>query len=128
MHRGEILWFEPDPVRGSEQAGRRPALLISRDAINRVSPVVVVVPLTTYRGRTLYPSDVLVKAPEGGLARDSVVLGLHLRAVARERLGRVIGRVEPVTLRKIETAVLRVLAIEPEAAETRGEPDTADGL
>ena len=60
MQRGDVFWFEPDPVRGSEQAGRRPAIIVSRDAINRVSPVVIVVPLTTYRGQTLYPSDVLI--------------------------------------------------------------------
>lgn len=112
MLRGEVYWFEPDPTKGSEQAGRRPVLVISRDAINRASPVVVVVPLTTHRGQSLYPSEVLVKAPEGGLTKDSVILGLHLRAVAKERLGRRIGRVDAETMRKIESAVLRVLDIE----------------
>jgi mRNA interferase MazF len=112
MERGEIYWFEPDPVRGSEQAGRRPALLLSRDSINRVSPVVVVLPLTTYRGQALYPSDVLVRVPEGGLVRDSVALGLHVRAVSRERLGRRIGRVGSETMRNVERALLRVLDID----------------
>lgn len=113
MLRGEVFWFEPDPVRGSEQAGRRPALVVSRDAINRFSPVVVVVPLTTYRGQALYPSDVLVRAPEGGLSRDSVALGLHIRAIAKERLGRPLGRLGGETMRRVESAILEVLDIVP---------------
>jgi mRNA interferase MazF len=107
-----VRWFEPDPVRGSEQGGRRPALVLSRDAINRVSPVVVVVPVTTFHGQRLYPSDVLVRAPEGGLGRDSVVLGLQVRAIDRRRLGDRLGRLEATTLRQVEDAVLAVLDVE----------------
>jgi mRNA interferase MazF len=113
MQRGDVLWFEPDPVTGSEQAGRRPAVVLSRDAINRASPVVVIVPLTTYRGQRLYPSDVLVRAPEGGLSQDSVALGLHIRAVDKRRLGARLGRVDPTTLQQIEQGLLQVLDIQP---------------
>jgi mRNA interferase MazF len=52
MQRGEVFWFEPDPVLGSEQAGRRPAIVLTRDAVNSTSPVIIVVPLTTYRGQS----------------------------------------------------------------------------
>ncbi|MEW6282648.1 MAG: type II toxin-antitoxin system PemK/MazF family toxin [Candidatus Eremiobacterota bacterium] len=86
------MWYDPDPVQGSEQAGRRPAVVMSRDAVNRSSPVVVVVPMTTFRGQTLYPSDVLVKPPEGGLRVASVALGLQIRAVDRARLESALGR------------------------------------
>lgn len=112
MDRGEIRWFEPDPTRGSEQAGRRPALVVSRDAINRVSPAVVVLTLTTYRGQRLYPSEVLVRAPESGLHHDSVVLGLQLRAIDRARLGGTIGHLSARAMRDVEGALLTVLDIE----------------
>ncbi len=112
MQRGDVFWFEPDPVFGSEQAGRRPGIVLSRDAVNRASPVIIVVQLTTYRGQALYPSDVLVRAPEGGLARDSVVLGLHIRAIDRRRLGQRLGCVYPSTLEQIEQAILQVLDIQ----------------
>jgi mRNA interferase MazF len=112
MQRGDVFWFEPDPVLGSEQAGRRPSIVLTRDAVNSTSPVIMVVPLTTYRGQTLYPSDVLMRAPEGGLTQDSVVLGLHLRAIDRRRLGQRLGRVNRATLHQIEQAILRVLDIQ----------------
>jgi mRNA interferase MazF len=112
MQRGDVFWFEPDPVLGSEQAGRRPGIVLSRDAVNRASPVIIVVPLTTYRGQTLYPSDVLIRAPEGGLPQDSVVLGLHIRAIDRRRLGQRLGRISRPTLEQIEQAILQVLDIQ----------------
>jgi mRNA interferase MazF len=106
-----VWWFEPDPVRGSEQAGRRPAIVVTRDVINRVSPVVIVVPLTTYRRQTLYPSDVLICSPDGGLGQDSVAMALHIRAIDRARLSAPIGQIAPESLQKVEEAILQVLDI-----------------
>jgi mRNA interferase MazF len=111
VRRGEVFWFEPDPVRGSEQAGRRPALLVSRDSINSASPVVVVVPLTTWRGQRLYPSDTLIRRGEGGLQVDSVALALHVRAIDRQRLRGRLGEVAQATLGQVEEALLQVLDI-----------------
>ena len=77
MKRGDVFTARLDPVEGSEQVGiARPVIVVSRDAINAASPVVVVVPCTTYRkGRRIYPSQVLLRAPEGGLKADSLSLG-----------------------------------------------------
>jgi mRNA interferase MazF len=95
-----------DPTEGSEQAGTRPAVIVSRDAINQASPVIVVCPLTNARHiQRLYPSDVLVKAPEGGLIKDSVVLTGQVRAVAKSRLLQRIGQLKQDTIRKIEQAL-----------------------
>lgn len=106
-----MWWFEPDPVHGSEQPGRRPAVVVSRDVVNRVSPVVIVIPVTTYRRQSLYPSDVLVKAPDGGLKQDSVAMALHIRAVDRTRLVSPVGRLAATTLTELEAAILQVLDI-----------------
>jgi mRNA-degrading endonuclease toxin of MazEF toxin-antitoxin module len=75
-----VQTLPPDLTRGS-----RPVVVISRDAINEFSPVVSAAPCTTYReGRRIYPSQVLVKAPEGGLDADSVVLGEQVRVLDKE--------------------------------------------
>lgn len=110
MRRGEVYEARLDPTEGSEQAGTRPVVIVSRDMINAVSPVLLVVPCTTYRpGRRLYPSQVLVAAPEGGLVVDSVALGEQVRALARSRLGRCWGALSPPVLRQLDQALLIAL-------------------
>ena len=109
MQRGDIYWFEPDPIVGSEQSGRRPAVVISRNAINRSSSVGVVVPLTTYREQQLYPSDVLIHPPEGGLRSDSVAIALQIRVADKQRFTERLGRVSAVTMKRLEEAILIVL-------------------
>jgi mRNA interferase MazF len=47
MIRGDVYLAVLDPSQGSEQAGTRPVIVVSRDAINKLSPVVVIVPLTS---------------------------------------------------------------------------------
>jgi mRNA interferase MazF len=85
-------------------------VIVSRDAINASSPVVLVVPCTTYRpGRRLYPSHVLLHAPDGGLDVDSVALGEQVRALAKIRLGRHRGLLSPQTLAQLDRALLIVL-------------------
>jgi mRNA interferase MazF len=110
VRRGEIYDARLDPTQGSEQAGSRPVVIVSRDAINAASPVVIVVPCTTYRsGRRLYPSQVLLRAPDGGLDVDSVALGEQLRAIAKSRLGRRRGMLSPHSIAQLDRALLIAL-------------------
>jgi len=110
LRRGDVWLARLDPVEGSEQSGNRPVLLVSRDAINSSSPVVVVVPCTTYRaGRRIYPSQVVVRAPDGGLRADSLFLGEQVRAVAKTRLLEHLGSLSVGSLNKIDQALLVTL-------------------
>ena len=110
MRRGDVYLARLDPTLGSEQAGTRPVILVSRDAINRSSPVVVAVPCTTYRaGRRIYPSQVLLRAPEGGLGADSLALGDQVRAVAKSRLVKQLGSLSAECLEKIDRILLITL-------------------
>jgi len=49
VKRGEIYDARLEPVEGSEQGGIRPVIIVSRNAINKSSPLVIAVPVTTYR-------------------------------------------------------------------------------
>ncbi len=110
MNRGGVFLARLDPSEGSEQAGTRPVVIVSRNAINRSSPVVVVVPLTSWtEGRRIYPSQVLIHAPEGGLGADSIALGEQVCAIARNRLVSRWGALEPGTVRRIDRALLIAL-------------------
>lgn len=102
MRRGEVYDARLDPIEGSEQAGIRPVIIVSRDAINANSSLVVAVPCTTYRPpKRIYPSQVLIFASDGGLNRDTVALGEQIRAVSKSRLGRFWGSLSNTTLAQL---------------------------
>lgn len=106
MKRGQVYLLRLDPTEASEQAGTRPAVIVSRNAINQYSPVVVVCPMTdaTHVPKP-YPSDVFVKAPEGGLTKDSVILTAQVKAVAKHRFIRFLGELKPETMLKVDQAL-----------------------
>jgi len=90
-----------DPVRGSEQAGRRPVLVVSRERINQVLKVVNVVPLTSLRSpqRKIYPNEVLLPAGTGGIARESIALCYQIRTLDKSRLITQLGQVTDSRIR-----------------------------
>jgi mRNA interferase MazF len=106
LRRGDIFDARLDPTEGSEQAGVRPVIIVSRDAINEASPVFVVIPCTTYHPeRRIYPSQVLLQALDGGLRVDSLALGEQVRAIAKTRLRTKRGSLSSEALRKIDLAL-----------------------
>ncbi|HLF05165.1 MAG TPA: type II toxin-antitoxin system PemK/MazF family toxin [Dehalococcoidia bacterium] len=109
MRRGEVYYIRLDPTEGSEQGGTRPAIIVSRDAINLSSPVVVVAPCTTYQGQRLYPSQVLLQPPEGGLTVRSVAMAEQIRTISTRRLGRLQGSLSRAALRQLERAMVHAL-------------------
>jgi len=107
VKRGDVYLARLDPTRGSEQSGARPVVIVSRDAINRSSPVVIAVPCTSRSmGRRLYPSQVPITAPEGGLNADSIALCEQVRALASDRLASRWGVLSPGTMARIDRAPL----------------------
>jgi mRNA interferase MazF len=107
VKRGDVYVAGLDPTVDSEQAGLRPVVIVSRDAINRASPVVIVVPCTSWsEGRRVYPSQVVIDAPEGGLRTRSIALGEQLRAISKSRLVDRWGSLAPTTLRQLDRALL----------------------
>lgn len=106
MQRGDVFDARLSPTEGSEQAGTRPVVIVSRNAINQYGSVVVVVPLTDAANiKRIYPGHVLVEHPEGGLALDSMVLTGQVRAIAKSRLIRQRGSVSQATLDRIDDAL-----------------------
>jgi mRNA interferase MazF len=112
MKRGEVYNARLDPTEGSEQAGIRPVIIVSRNAINIASSVILVVPCTTYRSeRRIYPSQVLVSAPDGGLTNDSIALAEQVRVLAKSRLLGQRGTLAEETLIKLNRALAIALDI-----------------
>lgn len=111
MNRGDIFQADLDPTKGSEQAGHRPVIIVSRDGINRSSPVVVIVPLTKFQvKKKIYPSHHIVKANrDNGLNIDSIAKCEQIRAIAKSRLSRKLGNLGKEDLIKIDAALKIVL-------------------
>ena len=100
--QGEIYWVDLEPTRGREQKGLRPALVLSRDELNRL-PLTILVMIGTGAEHCTrrYPSDLWVTAAESGLPKDIVFLGVHLRAVDPGRLQKVAGRLPEQRLTEV---------------------------
>lgn len=110
MKRGEVYDARLDPVEGSEQGGTRPVIIVSREAINLSSPLVIAVPCTTYRvRRRLYPSQIVIQAPDGGLQRDTIALGEQLRTISKTRLLHLRGTLSNQAMFQLNQALLITL-------------------
>lgn len=109
--RGEIWTAELDPTQGSEQAGRRPVLVLQNDAVNRFTTTVLAIPLTTNLRRASLPSCVQVAQGDGGLISDSVVLCHQMRVLDKSRLKKRLGVLSEAALLAVEARVLFTLGI-----------------
>ncbi|MGO1594918.1 MAG: type II toxin-antitoxin system PemK/MazF family toxin [Ancrocorticia sp.] len=110
LHRGEVVWAELDPVRGREQAGRRPVLVIASDLyLEQADTLAIVVPATTVnRG---WPNHVQLQGPHVGLAEPTFAMTEQPRTVTRDRLGRRIGVVDAATMREVDGWLRDFLAL-----------------
>jgi len=88
--RGEIRWADLNPVRGREQAGLRPVLILSHDVFNERSGTVIAVALTSQEPRAGFPLTTESKAQ--GLPKRSWVRISQIRTLAVERIGRRLAR------------------------------------
>ena len=96
--RGEIRWADLNPVRGREQAGQRPVLILSQDVFNERSGTVIVA-LTSQAQRASFPLTLELHAK--GLPKKSWVKISQIRTLAVERIGKVIGRASPEELAQV---------------------------
>jgi mRNA interferase MazF len=97
--RGEIRWADLNRVRGSEQAGRRPVLVLSHDIFNERSGTVIAVAVTSQPQRAGFPLTLELKT--GGLPKQSWVKISQIRTLAVERLGRRLGRAQPEEIAQV---------------------------
>ncbi|MBM4334218.1 MAG: type II toxin-antitoxin system PemK/MazF family toxin [Deltaproteobacteria bacterium] len=106
-YRLGIFLADLNPVLGSEQEGKRPVIVVSDEAFNRVMPVVTILPITTLKkGRRIYPNEVLLLREVGGLSADSIILAHQIRTISKQRLGKSLGFVsDPVIQESIAQAM-----------------------
>jgi mRNA interferase MazF len=111
MKRGDVYLADLDPTKGSEQAGRRPVVIIEDDRLIAATLTVVVIPITTNLKMQYLPTGVLIPAGEGGLRRDSVAICHQIRALDKQGLLDHWGNLPASRLAEVERAVLRTLGV-----------------
>jgi len=91
--RGEIYWADLNPVRGREQAGLRPVLILSHDLFNRKSETVIAMAITSQPQKAGFPLTLVL--PAGTLPKPSWVKISQIRTISVDRLGQRIATSTP---------------------------------
>ena len=97
--RGEVRWADLNPVRGREQAGRRPVLIISHDVFNERSGTVIAVAITSQGPRAGFPLTLESRAT--GLTKRSWVKISQIRTLSVDRIGRRLARASEEELARV---------------------------
>ena len=105
--RGEVRWADLNPVRGHEQAGRRPALILSHDVFNDRSGTVIAVAMTSQEPRAGFPLTVESKAV--GLAKTSWIKISQIRTLSVDRIGSRIARASEEELDRVIDGLNEIL-------------------
>lgn len=103
--RGEVWLVNFDPTVGSEIRKTRPAAILQNDVGNRWSPITIVAVVTSQFTEPLYPTEVRVRRPEGGLTEESVILLNQIRSIDKQRLVKRLGALKPDTIARMNVAL-----------------------
>ena len=103
IKRGEIYYADLNPVKGHEQGGVRPVLILQNNLGNLYSPTTIVAPITSKVGKTVLPTHIPIKTK--CLPVDSLVLLEHICTMDKSRLQNHMGKADEKTMGKVEQAL-----------------------
>ena len=103
--RSELYLVNFDPTIGAEIKKTRPALILQNDVSNEHSPITLVAAITSKFTEPLYPTEVLIRVPEGALNVDSVVLLNQIRSIDKQRLIKRLGILHPEAIAQVDRAI-----------------------
>ena len=107
--RGEIRWADLNTIRGHEQAGLRPVLILSHDVFNERSGTVIAVALTSQPQSAGFPLTLELKSPK--LAKRSWVKISQIRTLSVERIGAKLGRSSPEEIALVVDGLNEIIGI-----------------
>jgi len=107
--RGDVWLVNWNPAMGSEQAGKRPALVIQNDIGNEKAATTIVAAISsTVR---VYPMNVQVTPPEGGLERPSIIKTSQILTISKERMEKRLGSLSQKRMDKVDRAIKLSLSL-----------------
>ena len=102
--RGEVYWADLKPVRGREQAGLRPVLILSHDLFNRKSKTVIVMAITSQAQKAGFPLTLAL--PADMMPKPSWVKISQIRTISIDRVGKRIAALGPEMLDQLVDGLL----------------------
>lgn len=105
--RGDVYWADLNPVRGHEQAGLRPVVIISKDIFNERSGTVIAMAITSQPQRAGFP--LTLELTDSNLTKQSWVKISQIRTISTERLGKKIDRLQPEILSQLVEGVNEII-------------------
>ena len=105
--RGDIRWADLNPVRGSEQGGLRPVLILSHDVFNARSGTVIAVAITSQPQRAGFPLTLELASPS--LPKQSWIKISQIRTLATERIGKKMAEASPEELAQVVEGLNEIL-------------------
>ena len=104
MKQGEIWYSDLEPVRGSEQSGKRPVVIVSGPTMNTALQIIIVCPLTSVI-KNIKGCIVIQKNQINNLKKDSEVLVLQIRTISKKRLSKKTGNVTKDQVEQIKQGI-----------------------
>jgi len=111
VRRGDIYWVDFGIPAGSEQGGRRPALIIQNDIGNKKSSTTIIAAITSTTYDVKYPFHVEISKSESGLPEHSTIKLEQIRTISIRRLDSFIGRLSYDKMLKVDEAIKASLGL-----------------
>ena len=105
VKRGEIVWANLQPVRGKEQGGVRPVLIVQNDVFNFYSPTTIIAPITSKIPSKKYLTSIVVFKEDSKLKNDSTILTNQIRAIDKSRIIKKISSLNLDIMKRVDGAI-----------------------
>ena len=105
IKRGEIVLANLEPVKGSEQGGKRPCLIIQNDSGNEHSPLTIIAPITSKEFTKEFSTNVFITKEDSRLNRDSTILLNQIKTIDKSRIINKISSLNNFIMSKVDLAL-----------------------
>ena len=105
IKRGDIILVNLEPVKGSEQGGIRPCLIIQNNDGNKYSPLTIIAPLTSKIFNKEFPTNVFIPREYSCLERDSNILLNQIKTIDKKRIIKKLGSLDLHLMKKVDLAI-----------------------
>lgn len=112
LKRGDIVLVNLEPVKGSEQGGVRPVLIIQNNISNEYSPITIIAPITSKVYEKDYPTNVFISSQESKLDKNSTILLNQIRAIDKRRILRRLSSLNGLIMKRVNLGLKISLSLE----------------